>query len=136
MRLFYGLGVILALLASAGCIHPYKLEIQQGNVVTRDMIDKLKPGMTKGQVRFVLGTPLITDPFHPERWDYVYVHKKNATGPAETHRLTVIFKGDALARLEGDLAKAPTGAPGEPHGNGSKEDRPEASSSSTTARSH
>ena len=64
------LSVCLTLLVS-GC-SVYKVEVQQGNVVTQEMIDKLKPGMTRSQVRFVLGTPLITDAFHPERWDYYY----------------------------------------------------------------
>lgn len=113
MRLIYAVGTILALLAVAGCIHPYKVEIYQGNVVTREMIEKLKPGMTKSQVRFVLGTPLVTDPFHPERWDYVYVYKKDVAATPETKHLTVIFDGDAMTRLEGDLAGAPSAAPAE-----------------------
>lgn len=96
------MGAALALLMLVGCIHPYKTEIQQGNVITQEMIDKLKPGMTKSQVRFVLGTPLIIDPFHPERWDYVHVYKKNAAAPAEVRPFTVIFQGDALARIEGE----------------------------------
>jgi outer membrane protein assembly factor BamE len=111
MRLLYVVGTILAFLAMAGCIHPYKVEIYQGNVITPEMIEKLKPGMTKSQVRFVLGTPLITDPFHPERWDYVYVYKKDIAAPPETKHLTVIFDGDTMAKLEGDLARAPSTAP-------------------------
>jgi outer membrane protein assembly factor BamE len=107
MRVLRYLASALALLATVGCIHPYKTEIQQGNVVTQEMIEKLKPGMTKSQVRFVLGTPLITDPFHPERWDYVYVFKKNVTAPAETKQFTVIFNGDSMARVEGDMAPTP-----------------------------
>lgn len=101
------LAAVLALLATVGCIHPYKTEIQQGNVITQEMIDKLKPGMTKSQVRFVLGTPLITDPFHPERWDYIYVHKKDVNAPAETKQFTVIFNGDTMAHVEGDMSLAP-----------------------------
>lgn len=94
---------VASVLASA-CIGSYKPEIQQGNVITQDMIDKLKAGMTKSQVRFVLGTPLIVDPFHPERWDYVYLYKKNISAPAETRQFTVIFDGDSMARTEGDSA--------------------------------
>lgn len=108
MRLFHVAGTILALLAIAGCVRPYKLEVQQGNVVTQEMLEKLRPGLTKSQVRFVLGTPLIADPFHPERWDYVYVYKKHATAPAETRHLTVIFEGDTLTRVEGDRALGTT----------------------------
>lgn len=112
MRLLYGVGMLLVVLAMAGCVQPYRIEIQQGNVVTREMINKLKPGMTRNQVRFVLGTPLVTDPFHPERWDYVYVYKKDASTPVQMHQLTVIFDGDAMKRIDGDLARAPT--PAEP----------------------
>lgn len=114
MLLLHVVGIVLASVAMTGCIHPYKIEIQQGNLVTQEMIDKLKPGMTKSQVRFVLGTPLVTDPFHSERWDYVYVYKKSAEAPAQTRRLTVIFDGDSMKRLEGDLAQAPTTAPSPP----------------------
>lgn len=120
MRLLYGVGMLLALLTMAGCVRPYQIEIQQGNVVTREMIDKLKPGMTKNQVRFVLGTPLVTDPFHPQRWDYVYVYKKDASSPAQMHQLTVIFDGDVMKQIEGDLARAQT--PAEP-GNGKLGDK-------------
>jgi outer membrane protein assembly factor BamE len=137
MRISSGVGIILALLAIAGCIRPYQLEVRQGNVVTQEMIDKLRPGMTKSQVRFVLGTPLVADPFHPERWDYISVYKKTVTAPAQTHQFTVIFDGDTLSRTEGDLAKAPTAAPGEPRGNvtGDEKDGLDGSPSSRTTRS-
>ncbi|HXF65751.1 MAG TPA: outer membrane protein assembly factor BamE, partial [Burkholderiales bacterium] len=55
---------------------PYKMDIQQGNVVTQEMISKLRPGMTRSQVRFALGTPLVVDPFRTNRWDYVYLYEK------------------------------------------------------------
>lgn len=97
---------ILILLCVAGCITTYRTEIQQGNVVTQEMLEKLKPGMTKSQVRFVLGTPLINDPFHPERWDYVYMYRKNLHAPAETRNLSVVFQGDAMLRVDGDIPAA------------------------------
>ncbi|RMG27455.1 MAG: outer membrane protein assembly factor BamE, partial [Gammaproteobacteria bacterium] len=53
----------------------YRIDIQQGNVVTQEQIDQLRPGMTREQVRYLLGTPLVQDTFHPERWDYVYYFK-------------------------------------------------------------
>ncbi|HSQ05349.1 MAG TPA: outer membrane protein assembly factor BamE, partial [Burkholderiales bacterium] len=70
----------LLLLLLAGCsrvpmlpnLTPYKIDVQQGNYITQDMVAKLKPGMTRSQVRFILGTPLIADPFHAQRWDYLY----------------------------------------------------------------
>jgi outer membrane protein assembly factor BamE len=102
----------LAMLLS-GC-SVYKLEIQQGNVVTQEMIDKLKPGMTRSQVRYVLGTPLVTDPFHPERWDYYYYlrHSKDKTG--ESRHVTVIFKNDVLAEIKGDTRVKPAAPADEP----------------------
>jgi outer membrane protein assembly factor BamE len=97
---------IVFLLCVAGCVTTYRTEIQQGNVLTQEMLEKLKPGMTKSQVRFVLGTPLINDPFHPDRWDYVYMYRKNLHAPAETRNLSVVFQGDAMLRVDGDIAGA------------------------------
>jgi outer membrane protein assembly factor BamE len=99
----------LALLV-AGCnyvpsipfIGPHKIDVQQGNYVTQDMVDKLKPGMTRSQVRFALGTPLIADPFHPDRWDYVYVYEHKGRVVAE-RRIVAVFKDDVLLRIEGDV---------------------------------
>jgi len=92
--------VVAALLS--GCLSVYKAEIQQGNSVSQEMIDKLRPGMTRSQVRFILGTPLITDPFHLDRWDYYYYIRRQGEDIAEVRRLTVIFKNDVLVAVEGD----------------------------------
>jgi outer membrane protein assembly factor BamE len=91
----------LALLLG-GCLSVYKVEVQQGNVVSQDMIEKLKPGMTRSQVRFVLGTPLVTDSFHPNRWDYYYYLRRSKEKTGETRRLMVIFKNDTLVSVQGD----------------------------------
>lgn len=81
----------------------YKIDVQQGNVITQEMVDKLKPGMTRSQVRFVLGTALIGDVFHKNRWDYVYrlVQHGNLV---DEYKLTVFFEDDKLVRTEGDFA--------------------------------
>jgi outer membrane protein assembly factor BamE len=76
------------------------MDVQQGNVVTEDMLGKVRPGMTKSQVRFALGTPLISDPFHTDRWDYVYRFRKDGV-LTEHSRLTVVFEGDKLKTVEG-----------------------------------
>lgn len=81
---------------------PYKMDIQQGNVVTQEMISKLQPGMTRSQVRFALGTPLVVDPFRDNRWDYVYRYDKRGQ-QVEHRRIVVIFDGDKLVRIEGDV---------------------------------
>lgn len=80
----------------------HKIDIQQGNVVTKDMIDKLQPGMTRSQVRFVLGTPLLVDPFRNDRWDYFYSLNK-AGERVEQRQLKVYFKDDKMLRYEGDV---------------------------------
>jgi outer membrane protein assembly factor BamE len=89
----------------------HKVDIQQGNVVTQDMVAKLKPGMSKSQVRFALGTPLVVDPFHNDRWDYVYVQQKRGR-VTEQRRIVVLFSDDKLLRIEGDVVAASTAAAG------------------------
>jgi outer membrane protein assembly factor BamE len=101
--------IILFLLLAAGCkdvpmlpsVTPYKIDIQQGNLVTQDMVDKLQPGMSRTQVRFILGTPLVVDAFRNDRWDYVYLFRKGG-GETEQRRLVVYFKDDKLLRVDGD----------------------------------
>jgi outer membrane protein assembly factor BamE len=80
----------------------HKIDVQQGNIITQDMVNELRPGMDPGQVRSILGTPLLADPFHPERWDYVYSMKRPGHKPEERH-ITVLFQNDRLARIEGDV---------------------------------
>ena len=81
----------------------YRIDVQQGNVITQEMVDKLKPGMTRSQVRFVLGTALIDDVFHKDRWDYVYrlVQHGNLV---DEYKLTVFFEDDKLVRTDGDFS--------------------------------
>ncbi|MBI2290782.1 MAG: outer membrane protein assembly factor BamE [Betaproteobacteria bacterium] len=102
---------LLTVLALAGCkqapelpavISPYKIDIQQGNVVSQAMVSKLKAGMTRAQVRFALGSPLIVDMFRTDRWDYVYMYQKQGKEP-QRHRITIIFEDDRLLRIEGDV---------------------------------
>lgn len=83
-----------------GILSPYRPDIQQGNFVSQEMVAQLKEGMTQDQVRFVLGTPLLTDIFHAERWDYVFRLAKG-NGELTTSRVTVFFKDNRLARFEG-----------------------------------
>ncbi|GMR19527.1 MAG: hypothetical protein BMS9Abin36_0122 [Gammaproteobacteria bacterium] len=78
----------------------YVPDVQQGNVITQDMVDKLKPGMTPRQVRFVLGSPLVTDPFHQQRWDYYFALIKDGASDYEQRRLTLFFESAKLVRME------------------------------------
>ena len=95
--------MLLVLLQFAGCsVIPYvlyKIDVQQGNVVTQEMVEKLKPGMTKSQVRFVLGTPLIVDTFRENRWDYAYVRQEKGE-LIEQQRLTIFFANERLTHFE------------------------------------
>lgn len=96
---------LVGLFALAGCSFPgvYKIDIQQGNVVTQDMIDQLKPGMTQRQVRFIMGNPMITDTFHANRWDYLYSTQPGGRQRYQ-ERISLIFDGnDQLAGLAGDF---------------------------------
>ena len=104
---------VVAVAALAGCasvreylpsfdsLAVYKIDINQGNYLSQDMVDRLKPGMSKQQVKLVLGTPLITSAFRDNRWDYVYEFSRQ--GKVREHRkFTVWFADDKLARWEGD----------------------------------
>ncbi|HEX6736044.1 MAG TPA: outer membrane protein assembly factor BamE [Azonexus sp.] len=93
--------------AKPSFINEYKIDVQQGNVLEQETVAQLKPGQTRDQVRFLLGTPLITDIFHQQRWDYVYRFRNGRTGAVETRRLAVHFDGEGrLARVDGDVAVA------------------------------
>ncbi|PTN11263.1 outer membrane protein assembly factor BamE [Nitrosomonas aestuarii] len=97
---------LLVFLILAGCsVLPhilYKIDVQQGNVVTDEMLDKLKQDMTKSQVRFVLGSPLIVDAFRDDRWDYVYIQREKGD-LVEQKRLTIYFKDDRLMQFENQM---------------------------------
>ncbi len=80
----------------------YKISIPQGNIITQDMVDQLRPGMTKRQVIFVMGTPLVRDPYHQDRWDYVYNFQPGG-GERGQERLSVVFEDDQLVSLSGDF---------------------------------
>ncbi|MCI0400796.1 MAG: outer membrane protein assembly factor BamE [Gammaproteobacteria bacterium] len=86
----------------------YKVDIQQGNVVTQDMLARLRPGMDKSQVSFIMGTPLLVDSFHSDRWDYYYSYEKGGGG-REQRSVCLIFADDKLVAVEGDVTPA-TGA--------------------------
>lgn len=85
----------------ASVVTPYKIDIVQGNFVSREQAAVIKPGMTRGQVRDILGTPLLVDIFHADRWDYVFTFKRQGMEP-QSRKVTAYFKGDLLERLDAD----------------------------------
>jgi outer membrane protein assembly factor BamE len=84
-----------------GLVTPYKIDILQGNVVTREQVQELKTGMPREQVRDILGSPLLASVFHADRWDYVFTLRRQGQEP-QRRRVAVFFKGDTLERFEAD----------------------------------
>ncbi|MFA5985158.1 MAG: outer membrane protein assembly factor BamE [Methylococcaceae bacterium] len=80
----------------------YKVDIQQGNVVDQNIIDQLRPSMNKRQVLFIMGSPMMADPFHQDRWDYLYSNQPGGDDRVQK-RVTIYFKDDHIAGLQGDL---------------------------------
>lgn len=84
-----------------GLITPYRIDILQGNVVVREQVEALQPGMSREQVRNILGTPLVASAFHADRWDYVFTFRRQGQEPQQ-RRVSVFFEGPLLERIEAD----------------------------------
>ncbi len=102
MRHFLISALFLSLLAGCSSIGPHHIDVQQGNALDQENVARLKTGLNRSQVRFLLGTPLIVDPFRTDRWDYVYLYYKAGKLTEQKH-ITLFFEGDTLTRIEGDL---------------------------------
>jgi outer membrane protein assembly factor BamE len=89
--------LLLSLLA-VGCV--YRMDIQQGNLLDAEQIEQVEVGMTRSQVRFLLGTPMVIDSFNPDRWDYVYRLQRGHKRKIDKHHLVVWFESDKVARIE------------------------------------
>ena len=120
MRHFLIFALLLSLAAgcSGGKFGPYRIDVQQGNALDQESVARLKPGLSRSQVRFLLGTPLVVDPFRNDRWDYVYLYHK-AGKLTEQKRVTLFFEDETLVRIEGDVPEpaaqpATPGAIGQP----------------------
>jgi len=107
LRYLFILSVVLCTACGTALptIKPYKLDVQQGNVVTSKMLLQLRPGMTKSQVRFIMGTPLLQDSFHGNRWDYVYQMRENGK-IIEQRRVILEFESELLKSVRGDVIPA------------------------------
>jgi outer membrane protein assembly factor BamE len=110
--LILALPFLTAACGLAPSLTPYRMEIQQGNYITQEMVAQLKPGLTRDQVRFVLGTPLVSDIFHEERWDYIFLLQRANRRETEYRRIAVFFEDGKLKRVEGDIVAA--AVPGKP----------------------
>lgn len=98
------LTILLSFIFISACSIPkvYKLTVQQGNIVTQDMLDELKVGMTKRQVAYVMGTPLIRSPYQQERWDYLYTLERRDK-VVKDYQVTVFFKDEIYTHYEGEV---------------------------------
>src|ERR1700683_4804622 len=90
--------LVVGLFLATGCV--YRINIQQGNFLKQTDVDQVQAGMTRSQVRYLLGTPMVADSFNKERWDYIYYLKKGRTRHVDSRRVTVYFDGDKVTRLE------------------------------------
>src|ERR1700682_6419224 len=104
MKIFHRLllASTLSLLGSA-CV--YRINIQQGNFLDQAAVEQVKPGMTRSQVRYLLGTPMVADSFNKERWDYIYYLRKGRTRHVDSRRVTVYFDGEKVAKLDKTTAQ-------------------------------
>ena len=119
------ISIACAALMTLSACSVHKVDIQQGNVITPEMRGQLKIGMSKRQVSFVLGSPLLIDPFHHDRWDYVYTLSKGRKTP-EIQRMALFFDGDKLVRVDDHTLPGGTPSPfaGVIHGRPQRSPRP------------
>lgn len=88
-----------------GVVKPYRIDVRQGNAITQEMVSRLSPGMTREQVKFVMGSPMVVSIFRSDRWDYVYQFSSGYK-PIERRKIALFFSGDKLERVEGDVVAA------------------------------
>ena len=97
--------IVLAALALAACV--YRIDIQQGNLLDEKAINQVDLGMTRSQVQFLLGTPMVSDSFHRDRWDYAYYYRCGRSHDADRRWVVVYFENDRVQRIERDLELQP-----------------------------
>lgn len=93
----------LCLFTLSACVKPYQAPVQQGNIINNSNLKEIRYGMTKQEVLYILGTPMITDPFNEERWDYFYSRKDRNKNQTTSRTVTAMFEGDKLVELKGDV---------------------------------
>ena len=99
------LACALLALSTSACV--YRIDIQQGNLLEEDAVDQAAVGMTKSQILFLLGTPMVTDSFHEDRWDYTYYLRRGRSRDVDRRWLIVYFDGDIVSRIEKDVLLDP-----------------------------
>lgn len=97
--------IVLAALALAACV--YRIDIQQGNLLDEKAINQVDLGMTRSQVQFLLGTPMVSDSFHRDRWDYAYYYRRGRSHDADRRWVVVYFENDRVQRIDRDVELEP-----------------------------
>jgi len=105
-KLLRALALALASLVLGACI--YKIDIQQGNLLKDSAIDRVEVGMTRSQVQFLLGTPMVADSFHRDRWDYAYYMKHGKSNEIERRWVIIYFENERVARIEHNVEMEPS----------------------------
>jgi outer membrane protein assembly factor BamE len=104
---FRAIAIVLAALVLGACV--YRIDIQQGNLLDDTDINQVDVGMTRSQVQFLLGTPMVADSFHRDRWDYAYYFRRGRSPDAIRRWIVVYFENDRVARIERDIELEPAG---------------------------
>ena len=104
---YRAISIVLAAFALTACV--YRIDIQQGNLLDDEDINQVDVGMTRSQVQFLLGTPMIADSFHRDRWDYAYYYRQGRSPEAEQRWIVVHFENDRVARIERNVELQPAG---------------------------
>lgn len=98
--------VTLSMTTLTACIHPYTPSVQQGNVITAAELSQLHVGMSKDQVQYLIGAPVLVDDLNPDQWDYVYTYQKSASNPMKEQKLRLIFKDNNLVSIDNGQLKS------------------------------
>jgi len=107
LRQLVRLATLAAVLGVSACV--YRIDIQQGNLLDDEDIDQVEVGMTRSQVQFLLGTPMVSDSFHQNRWDYAYYLQRGRSRDVDRRWVIVYFENDRVARVERDVPMQPAG---------------------------
>lgn len=102
-KISFLLAIIAFGLTACISLKPYQASVQQGNIINNSSLKEVRYGMTKEEILYLLGTPMITDPFNEERWDYFYSNKNRNKNETTTRRVTAMFEGGKLVELKGDV---------------------------------
>jgi outer membrane protein assembly factor BamE len=97
------IALIACSLALSACIKPYQPNVQQGNIINNSDLREIRYGMTKQEILFILGTPMVIDPFNEQRWDYFFSNRNQRKNQTDQRLITAIFDGDKLVLLKGDV---------------------------------